>query len=88
MKELSFVFEANACCIKSIKVPTRYKTKGKSYDEIYDEVYHLYGEKDDIYINKNLVGMGEFHNMHIEVEGINTIFKRHNSNINIVKDNP
>ena len=88
MKKLSFVFDASASCIKSIKVPSRYKTKGKSYDEIYDEVYHLYGEKDDIYINNNLVGMDEFHNMHIEVEGIRAIFKMKNGNINIVKDNP
>jgi hypothetical protein len=85
MKELTFIFNASACCLKSIIVPESFKTKGKSLDEIYDEVYHLYGSKDDTYLNMNLVGMDDFNNMQIEGEGISRIIKTNNGKTKVIK---
>jgi len=86
MRKISFVFNAVATCVKEIYVPLDYKIEGKSYDEIYDEVYHLYGDKDGEYLNKNLVGMDQFDDMNIIVENIALIFNNKSDEINMAKN--
>ena len=86
MKKLTFIFNASAMCMKSISVPMNFETKGKSMIEIYDEVFYRYGDGNAEYLLNNTVGMDEFHNMHIEIEDLHSVFEYSNDNLNIIQD--
>jgi hypothetical protein len=85
MKKLTFFLEARVRCTKSINVPVSYKTAGKSYEEIYDEVNRKYGSKDHFNLDNGYVDKDEFDNMAINLEKIRTIFKQENDKLNLVK---
>ena len=84
MKELTFAFKATATCLESIQVPNSYKTKGKTLDQIYEEVYDKYGIEKDLFYDKYIVGKKEFKKLNIEIEGVHSIQKNKNGKIKFI----
>ena len=85
MKTFTFTFKATATCVESILVPDSYKTKGKTLEQIYEEVYDNYGIEKDLFFSKNIVGKEEFKKLNIEIDGIHSIQKNKNGKIRIIK---
>ncbi len=75
-----------ATCSKEVSVPLNYKTEGKSYSEIYNEVHHLFGAKDDVYLIDNLVGKDDVENLNIIIENISLVFCENKGQINMIEN--
>jgi hypothetical protein len=88
MKKITFLFSGKAYCRKSIDVPKGFKTKGKTVEQIYDELYELVGHEQGEYLLNNYGDQNDFNSFEVYVKKVTeVIVQGKNKKKSITNDN-